>query len=267
MNDKKKMPVSGDSPSASMAAVLKSARMATAALPNNESWVLPPVEPYTMGLSNFPVSNGCRNPEVDGFDIVAFYGDWGTRGICEQLMTRKNPKEHKAATAEKFERWLVRAGFSKCERVWHTNVILVLRNGEYRPAKKSESGDHPLYHDYELMRRSAEINWLVERVCRPRLYVTLGVAAAVAFCHTHANADPENRFTKYSSNGSTSLRSFPLRTLYESPYQLPDGAVVVQLCHPELHHLSASARQEYHPSYSPDEMLREGLRIAGLFGR
>ena len=175
---------------------------------------------------------------------------------------------HKRATAEKFEGWLTKTGFMNANRVWHTNVILALRNCEYNPSKNSESGDHPMYRNYDLMARSAVINSMMEQAARPRLHVTLGIAAAVAFCHTHRGADPDGRFTSYSpSHASLRSSSFTLGMLYDEPYRLADGSIVIHLCHPDMNHLTSAARRRHQPDYSHVALLKAGLELAGLSSR
>jgi len=87
----------------------------------------------------------------------------------------------------------------------------------------------------------------------------------VAFCHTHQGADPEGRFTSYSS-GRSSLRSpsFNLGMLYDDPYRLADESIVVHLCHPDMSHLSLAVRRKHQPNYSHVALLRAGLEMAGL---
>jgi hypothetical protein len=160
-----------------MAKVLDEARAATADLPNGSTWVPPPAESYTLGLSNFPVAYGCRDPNVTGFDVIGFYGDWGSSGLLRDMRTRQ---KHREATAEKFEDWLAQAGFENRNRVWHTNVLLALRNGEYSAADKSESKLHAMYRNFDLMKQSAAINRQVERDAHPSLNVTFDIRGIVA---------------------------------------------------------------------------------------
>lgn len=251
-------------PSQSMAPILNVARAATADLPQGPEWILPPPGRY-LGLSNFPVGAGCRDPSVGRFTIIGFYGDWGSRGMYDRLMARQAVgQKHLCATAEKFEKWLLNAGFGTPTEVWHTNVLLVLRNAEL--SKKSESGPHAMYQNYALMMRSAQVNWIVEQAARPALYVTLGIPAAVAFCHTHAGADPEGRFARYPHD-RRDMRSFQLGDLYEDPYRLPNGSVLVQLCHPgnSGKNLITRRKKQEKSGYTSDiELLHRGLKMAGL---
>lgn len=95
--------------------------------------------------------------------------------------------------------------------------------------------------------------------------MTLGIAAAVAFCHAH-KADAKGRFARYSRDRSD-LRSFQLRDLYERPYVLADKSVVVQLCHPGNSEKNSDTRRKKQGGsrYTSDiALLKEGLEMAGL---